>query len=175
VDLLTWISALILAAAAGFLDWRSRRIPNWLTVAGFVSGLALHTITHGWDGTKLSLEGAGLALVFLLPLVLLKGLGAGDWKLMGGLGAFLGPIEIVVVLFSSILLCGILAVAQMVWQRRVAQTLANLWQLIRGFFILGIRPNPEISLDNPAAMKLPFGVVAAAGTFLCFWLVHWGV
>ena len=89
--LLIWALTLTFTIWAGWLDWRTRKIPNWLTVSGFVAGLGIHTIVGGWHGALASLQGAGLALLVLLPLVLLRGLGAGDWKLMGAVGALLGP------------------------------------------------------------------------------------
>jgi hypothetical protein len=42
-----------------------------------------------------------------------------------------------------------------------------MWELLRGFFIFGLKPNAEISLDNAAASTLPFGVAAAMATVLC--------
>src|SRR5438094_3710309 len=81
--------AVLLAVWAGWLDWRSRRIPNWLTVPALLLGVALNTIVWRLPGTRAGLQGAGLALALLLPFVVLRGLGAGDWKLMGALGAFL--------------------------------------------------------------------------------------
>jgi len=119
----------------------------------------------------MSLEGAALMLGILLPTVLLRGLGAGDWKLMGAMGAILGWQRVLEVLFASILVAGVFAVAMMIRQKRVRTTLRNMWELIRGFFIFGLRPNPEINLDNPAASSVPFGVAAAVGTVICFGIV----
>ncbi len=118
-----WIFAVIVAVWAGWLDWRSRRIPNWLTVSGFLIGLALNTAVWGWQGTQIALAGV---------------------------------------------VAGAIAVGQMIRQRRVRKTLANLWDLVRGFFIFGLRPHPELSLENPAAMTFPFGVAVAAATLLCY-------
>jgi len=163
-----WIPALVFVGWAGWWDLRSRRIPNWLTVPALGVGLAANTMVAGWSGAKASLEGAGLALVLLLPVVLLRGLGAGDWKLCGALGAFLGPVGILTVLFYAILIAGAMAIFEMVRQKRVITTLSNLWELVQGFFIFGVRPNPKISLDNPGLLKLPFGVAAAVATVICF-------
>lgn len=163
-----WIFAVILAVSAGWLDWRSRRIPNWLTVSGFLIGLAFNTAVWGWQGTRIALTGAALPLVVLLPVVLLRGLGAGDWKLMGALGGVLGWKQIFLVLLVTIFVAGTIAVGQMIHQRRARKTLANLWELVRGFFIFGLRPHPELSLENPAAMTFPFGVAVAAATLLCY-------
>jgi prepilin peptidase CpaA len=168
-----WVSALTLTFAAGWVDWRTRLIPNWLTMSGIVFGIALHVWTAGWRGAAESAEGMGLALGLLLPLVLLRALGAGDWKLMGAIGALLGPAMLTFVLLASILASGAMAVALMVTWGRIRSTIRNIFALVRGFALLGLRPNPEISLDNPQLLKLPFGVAAAAGTLICFLAAWW--
>jgi prepilin peptidase CpaA len=53
-----WILTLALTLSAALLDWRSRRIPNWLTVPGLVSGVAVHAILNGWHGALFASEGA---------------------------------------------------------------------------------------------------------------------
>lgn len=164
---ITWGLATVVALVAGWIDWRSRLVPNWLTVSGFAIGVLANAILGGWAGAKASLFGAGIALAILLPVVLLRGLGAGDWKLMGALGAIVGRQEIVYILFAAIVAAGVIAVAQMIREKRVFVTLLNLWELVRGFFVFGLRPHPEINLENPAASTLPFGVAVAAATLLC--------
>jgi prepilin peptidase CpaA len=171
----TWGIATVLALVAGWIDLRSHLLPNWLTVSGFAVGVLTNAILGGWAGAKTSLLGAGIALAILLPVVLLRGLGAGDWKLMGALGAIVGREEIIYILFFAIVVAGLIAVAQMIRQKRVAVTLLNLWELMRGFFLFGLKPHPEINLENPAASTLPFGVAVAAATLLCCGAVLAGV
>ena len=109
-----------------------------------------------------------MALLILLPLVILRALGAGDWKLMGAVGAFVGPVMFLFVLFGSILASGIMGVVQIYRTGRVMETLKNIVTLVRGFFTFGLKKNPQISLDNPRLLKLPFGVAVAAATLVCF-------
>jgi prepilin peptidase CpaA len=90
VSQVVWAFALALTSYAGWMDLRTRRIPNWLTVPGLCIGIAANAAFGGWHGVLLALEGAGLALGLLLPLVQMRALGAGDWKLMGAVGAFWG-------------------------------------------------------------------------------------
>lgn len=168
-----WILALALMLYAAWVDGRTRRIPNWLTVSGFATGLAVHLMFGGWRGGITALEGAGLGLLVLLPLVLLRALGAGDWKLMGALGAFVGPVMLWFVLLASVLVAGAMAIVQMIAAGRVRETVRNVGLLIMGFFTYGFRAHPVISIDNPDALKLPFGVAAAAGTLICFVAAHW--
>lgn len=168
-----WTLTLLLTCLAAVWDWRSRKIPNWLTVSGAVAGITVHAVFDGWQGVGFSLAGMGLALALLLPLVYLRALGAGDWKLMGAVGSFLGWELFLFVLVGSILVAGIMAVAQMIRANRVIDTFRNMWTLIKGFASFGMVKNPKISLDNPGLLKLPFGVAVAAATIACFCAAYW--
>ena len=153
-------TALVFMCWAGWMDWRSRRIPNWLTVPGLVLGLLANGLAWGWSGAVGSLEGAGLGLALLLPFVLLRGLGAGDWKLAGALGAFLGWRLLIVVLLGAIFIAGIMAFVEMVRARRVKETLLNLLVLgqVLATFGIATHDRSHLTLDDPSRLKLPFGV-----------------
>ena len=172
-----WILTLAFALYAGWRDLLTRRIPNWLTVSGMVVGLAVNSILGGWYGARMSLEGAGAALGIMLPLVLLRGFGAGDWKLMGAIGALMGFQPMLLVLLAGFLISAILAVVQILLTKRIKTTARNMYTLVHGFLAFGIRPNPEISLDNPALMKLPFGAAVTMAIVFLFtmnlWAVNW--
>src|SRR6266571_6328688 len=160
-----WIAAVLVAAIAGWMDWRYRRIPNWLTVPGLLAGIVGNTLASGWSGAKASVLGALLGLALLLPFVLVRSLGAGDWKLVGALGAFLGPQHLIAVLLGAILVAGVMAVVLVIWHGRVRQTVRNLGRMLAAFFTLHL-PGPELSLDNPEALKVPFGIAVAIAVIL---------
>jgi prepilin peptidase CpaA len=160
-----WMLPALLAAAAGWTDWRYRRIPNWLTIPGLMLGVAVNSLVWGWPGAKTSLLGAILGLALLLPFVMVRSLGAGDWKLVGALGAFLGPQHLLAVLFGAILVAGVMAVAMVIFHKRVSQTLHNVRRMLAAFFTLHL-PGPDLSLDNPEALKVPFGIAVAIAVIL---------
>jgi len=155
----------ILAAVAGWTDWRSRRIPNWLTVPGLLVGIAANAVAGGWGGLKTSLLGAGLGLLVLLPFVFIRSLGAGDWKLAGALGAFLGWRALADVLMGSVFVAGIMALGLVIYKRRMKETLRNIGRLLASMFTLRM-PGDEVSLDNPRSLKVPYGVALALTTLL---------
>ena len=163
--------ALSLAGWAGWLDWRARKIPNWLTVPGLLVGLTLSAVLGRWPGMKSSLEGAGISLGVLLPFVLMRGLGAGDWKLMGALGAFLGPQRTVVVLLGTAFIAGAMSVVEVIRQRKVRETVTNLWCIFLAYSIFHVNNARSITLDNPGLLKIPFGVAAALSTGSFFVLI----
>jgi prepilin peptidase CpaA len=155
-----WIPAVLVAICAGVLDWRYRRIPNWLTVSGLGAGIAINTILYRWPGLKAALMGAALGLGLLLPFVLIRSLGAGDWKLAGALGACLGPRQMLSVLIGTILVAGVMALALVIWKGRLKQTLLNIAHILAALFTLRL-PGAEMSLDHPESTKIPFGVAMA--------------
>ena len=155
-----WIPAALLAMCAGILDWRYRRIPNWLTVSGLAAGVAVNMILYRWPGLKAALLGTLLGLGLLLPFVLVRSLGAGDWKLAGALGACLGPRQLLSVLMGTILVAGLMALAVVIWKGRLKRTLMNIAHLLAALFSLRM-PGSEVSLDDPKSTKIPLGVAMA--------------
>jgi prepilin peptidase CpaA len=155
----------LLAIAAGWTDWRSRRIPNWLTVPGLLLGIAMNSWLRGWPGAKDSLLGAGLGLLLLLPFVLIRSLGAGDWKFVGALGAVLGPQNLLTVLVLGILVNGLMALIMVIQKKRIRQTAHNMARMLAAFFTLHV-PGPDLTLDNPDLVKVPFGVAVAIAVIL---------
>jgi len=155
----------LLAAVAGWMDWRSRRIPNWLTVPGLLLGVAANSVAAGWTGAKSALLGAGLGLALLLPFVLVRSLGAGDWKLVGAIGAFLGPGPLVVVLMGTVFVAGGMALVLIIVKKRVRQTMRNIGRILAALLSLHL-PGQELTLDNPESLKVPFGVAVAVTVIL---------
>jgi prepilin peptidase CpaA len=157
--------AVVLALIAGWTDWRSRRIPNWLTVPGFLVGVLANVLTSGRDGLKTSLLGAGLGLLVLLPFVLLRSLGAGDWKLAGALGAFVGWQALANLLMGSVFVAGVMALGLVIYKRRFKETMRNIGRLLASMLTFRM-PGAEVSLDNPQSLKVPYGVALAVTTLL---------
>jgi prepilin peptidase CpaA len=153
-------AAVVLSLIAGWTDLRSRRIPNWLTVPGLVIGMVLNTLLGGWSGLKTSLLGALIGLALLLPFVLLRSLGAGDWKLAGALGSFAGPALLMDLLIASVFVAGLMAVALIIYKGRVRQTLRNIGHILISLVTFRL-PGAQVSLDNPESLKVPYGVALA--------------
>jgi len=160
-----WVLAALIAAIAGWTDWRWRRIPNWLTVSGLCVGIAANAFAEGWLGTKTALLGAGLGLAVLLPFVLIRSMGGGDWKLAGAIGAFVGPHHLVSVLILTVLLAGLMAVILIIWKKRVMQTLRNIAHILGTLFTFHL-PGTEMTIDNPDSSKVPFGIAMAVAVVL---------
>jgi prepilin peptidase CpaA len=166
--------AVLLAVIAGWTDFRSRRIPNWLTVPGLVIGLVANTVLGGWTGLANSLKGAALGLALLLPLVLLRSLGAGDWKFAIALGGFTGPGLLLDLLFTSVFVAGAMALTLVIYKRRFLQTMRNIGHILISLVTFRL-PGSHVTLDDPNALKIPKGV-ALSLTVVLYSAAHvWGV
>ena len=176
-----WFLAAIFAVTAGITDARSRRIPNWHTYPAILVAIILHSIAGGWRGGVHSLFGALLGLGLLLPFVLVRSLGGGDWKLMGGLGAFFGyntsvPFlqqRLIIVLLWTLVINGVMALCLVIFKRRLGRTLRNIVRLLASFFRLHL-PAEDLTIDSPEAIKVPFGVAAAVAVLLYTSTQQWG-
>ena len=93
----------IFTLIATVTDLQKRKIPNWLTVSAAVLGLVFHVSTSGVSGLWFSLGGFGTGFGMLLVLWLIGGGGGGDVKLMGAIGAWLGPMNTLLVFVLSVI------------------------------------------------------------------------
>jgi prepilin peptidase CpaA len=106
-------------------------------------------------------------------MVLLRAMGAGDWKLMAAIGAILGPRMMLVVLVGAIFISGFMALVMVIRAGKIKETFMNMFVLVQGFLSFGLRSMPDINIDNPELMKLPFGVAVGLATVLCFAATRW--
>ena len=163
------IVASAVAVTVGIIDVGSRRIPNRLTYSSMIAGLMLQTVVYGWRGLLLSFGGAVLFGGVFLLFYLVRAMGAGDVKLAAALGCIIGPAASWQVMFTTAVAGGVLAVLFMVFTGRVLHTLRSTLA-VAGFHVLhGLRTHPVVNLDNPAAVRMPYGLAFAAGTL--YWAI----
>jgi prepilin peptidase CpaA len=164
-----WLVSVILVEA-GIIDGRQLRVPNWLTFHFVVGGLAYACWTEGREGLLWSLAGTGVGLITLLPLYAIGGMGAGDVKLMAGVGAWMGPATTLGAFVCSALVGGLFGMVMIVasgdWIRHWV-----MFQTI-GHEIVSIR-NPsrlaELAGERKKTMMLlPYGIPIAVGSILYF-------
>jgi len=179
-----WIAGGI-ALVAAVCDIRTKKLPNWLTVTSFAAGVCYHTLVGAlsgstwyggaWDGLLFSLGGFALGFFSLLVVWMIGGCGAGDVKLMGALGAWLGAWLTLYVLIGSNVAAIFFSLAMM-FSLTLSGGSFRLKTMIskRG----SSRRNPKPSLGSSAAAQqtavrrrtkrrlLPFGVPVAVATWL---------
>ena len=82
-----WLVTVVLVLAA-VIDGFELKVPNWVTFPFIVSGWLYSTLAFGWEGLGWSLLGTVMGLALLLPAYAIGGMGAGDVKLLAGVGAW---------------------------------------------------------------------------------------
>lgn len=159
------IALVALVTAAAWSDLRTRRIPNWITVPGATVGFALQIFYGGLHGALASLVGAGLGLGIFIALYMAGGMGAGDVKLFGAVGALVGPQALILVFVFTGLLGGIAAAILAASRRRLRETLEQTGELLLSLGRLRWQEARGAAVAaRPDSLRLPYGAVIAAGT-----------
>ncbi len=158
--------ALVLGAAV--YDVRYRRIPNWLTVAGVLVGVALNGfLDQGRPGLLVS-SLLGLAIAFGVYFVLytLRAMGAGNVKLMAAVGAMVGWPDWFGIFVITAIIGGVMALILVIARGRVKKTFWNVAFILSE--LKGGRPaymrREELDVKSPKSLGLPHGAVIAVGT-----------
>ncbi len=167
------LAAVVLVAAV--FDIRSRRIPNWLTLSGVVAGIVLNSFLgvdkYNW---RSALMGLGLAFLIYFPLYLLRGMGAGDVKLMAAVGSLVGPANWFAIFLLSSVLGGVVAILLLLSRGGLWGTFRNVGYMLNE--LMHFRPpymrKEELDLNSPKAVTMPHGVAIAMGS-LCFLVAVW--
>lgn len=160
---------LILLVAAVLADLRSQRIPNLLVFPAFGLSLLVHTLALGLEG--LIGVGAGLAVgvAMLLPFYLTGGMGAGDVKLLGVVGSFLGPWGAFVAGLATLMAGAVLGIAVIIWQRLVPLLEPYILHM-SGLpaSMLHAAPSTKVTRRSPVT-KIAYSPAIAAGTAAALW------
>jgi prepilin peptidase CpaA len=155
-------------ALAAVIDICERRIPNWLVIPLLVSGILAGAATAGPAGLKRSLLGLLVAAGVAGPFWYLRGLGMGDVKLLAGVGAWLGPAQLISALVATAIAGGMLAVGVAIRRGSLLQCLEGAGELLTGFWRRGFRPHSTLTLDHAGTIKIPYAVAIAVGTWFSF-------
>lgn len=157
---------LLLLLAAAVNDVRSFRIPNALTVPGMLLGLLIGAVDSpsAWSGLLDSMAGLAVGLLCLIPLHVLRVMGAGDVKLMAAAGAFLGFPAILPAIFFVVFTGGILAVGYILVHRAVARTARNIGAIVRSLTVAAWTRTAPAAPASMSIGRLPYGVCIFAGT-----------
>jgi prepilin peptidase CpaA len=167
-DLVLLSTALALAIAAAAIDVEQRRIPNWLTYPGIILGVLLRSLLLGWEGAASALAGCVLAGGIFLLFYVVHAMGAGDVKLVAAIGSLLGPPDAVVMLLATAICGGVMAIVYVIYRRRIRTTFLNVGAALQFHVASGLRAHPDLNLDNPVALRMPYGLAIATGTLYVF-------
>jgi len=156
--------ALLSAFAAAVTDLWKYRIYNALTWPLLASGLAYHSFANDGMGITISAIAACVGLVPMAALYLLGGMGAGDVKLMAGLGAWLGPGMIAEVLLASCIAAGIYSVAILLYNAMAPRPAeSHSQQQLGGTAETCDRISSMLAAADRRRRMIPFGLMIFSG------------
>jgi len=178
-QLVSFLLLAIYMATLAVEDIRHRRVSNrqlfWMVCLGVAlnalgphgSGEGLLTNHPGALGGRTALMGGLVGLVLLLPFYLVRAFGAGDIKLMAVLGTFVGPVEILGVTLSVLLVGGLFAILRLLWIHKTRLALVNIAGLLSS---LTTGNEPAMDPSTQSVERMPFVPAIAVGSLAYgFW------
>jgi prepilin peptidase CpaA len=171
-----WVVAITLVVAA-VIDGYKLKVPNWLTFPMILSGWAFGAFANGWEGLGMSLVGTAVGLALLMPAYAIGGMGAGDVKLLAGVGSWLAAaylwegVQTTFYAFCVSTIIGAVIAVAMVLVRRGWQKHKNQFLTIVGEMVTIGKPSElaAIAAQRKSSMLLlPYGIPIAIGSIAYF-------
>jgi prepilin peptidase CpaA len=163
--------ALLVTFVAALWDWRTGRMPNWLTLPPLVLAPLAHLALHGVPGLLGSL--AGILACGIVPLFLFKlktrAMHGGDVKLFAAIGAMIGPFLGIEAQFYAFMAAAIYSLARLAWHGKLLRTLGNSAYILVNP-VLPKKWKREISPELLHRIRL--GGSIFAGTLTALFLEH---
>jgi prepilin peptidase CpaA len=167
LSLFDWTHLAALAAmllAAMWHDTATRRIPNTVVLWGSLTALGLSLSPHG-IGLGSALAGGLVGLLGFLVFYLLRAVGAGDVKLAGATGLFVGHPDMLWVNLLILLAGGLLSIAWAVFSGQLGQTLHNLSAGLTQLWLSRQHgPSAERTAFPVSTTRMPYALAIGAGT-----------
>jgi Flp pilus assembly protein protease CpaA len=132
-----------LLSVAVWTDQRQQRIPNDLVIVILLLGFAVQAVLHGMGGVI----DAGLGVLVGLAIFLVPyaggGMAAGDVKLLAAVGAFLGPMPVLLAGGAAMVFGALLAGIRLAYRR--------------------YQHGERLTLTQMRSTRFPFAAAVAAG------------
>ncbi len=160
---------------ASWIDYKERRVPNWLNAAIAAAGFAAQAWFFGLEGLGAGALGLLVGFATLILPWLMHGMGAGDVKLMMAIGVWLGPWLTLVSFAAGAVIGGVIAVVMILSTGRLWQAYGNLATIAQK-----VSSRSTLFSDFGAAKSfgdssqlLPYGVPLTIGTLMVFFAQRW--
>jgi len=164
------ISVLVFSAV---IDLRTRKIPNIVTYPAMLLAIGYHALASEGAGVYFSLSGLAVGILVLILPYLLGGMGAGDAKLMGTVGVFIGPKNVFIAFIYTAIIGGLYALLLVLMNWRLFRgILERRWATVKNIVLTRhYQPRPaDADADGASAPKLCYGIAIALGTMIHIFL-----
>jgi len=167
-----WVVTITLVVAA-VIDGLQLKVPNWITFPMVASGWVYSATLSpfpGWEGLVYSLLGTAVGLAVLLPPYAVGGMGAGDVKLMAGVGAWMWSTDTLFAFAISALVGGVIAVGMVLYRGAWNKHKNQFWSIINEIVtVKDPEKLAEIAAERkPRMFLLPYGIPIAIGSIAYF-------
>jgi len=156
-----------LVAQAAVTDLAVRKIPNVLVLSGLLLALVLYLLAGPrWAPVTQWMAGSLAGFFLFLPWYLVRGMAAGDVKLMAMVGAFTGPLGALQVAVATWMIGGVMGLLMLLWSGRWREGWRNLCTLCRPLLwrAVGMPLVPEPLPPGASVGGMPYGVAIALAT-----------
>ncbi len=164
-----WFVTITLIVAA-VIDGRQLKVPNWLTFPFIITGWVYSFAYFGLNGLLWSMGGTVVGLALLLPAYAIGGMGAGDVKLLAGVGAWMHATHTFWGFAYAVIIGAIIAVGMVVYHRSFRKHATQFLMIAQEIMVIK-DPNQlsEIAAGRkPSMMLLPYGIPIAIGCIAYF-------
>jgi prepilin peptidase CpaA len=124
----------------------------------------------GWSAAGWSVVGCLLGALLFFPMFALRGMGAGDVKLLAAVGAWLGPSQVAMAALATSIAGGVIALAVALGHGYLKTASRNLWLLLTSWRVIGVRPVDELTLEGARGPRIAYALPIAIGTLVTLWL-----
>lgn len=147
-------------------DLKTRRIPNWLLAAALAIALLYHLHGEGYKGLFFSIQGLLAGILLLIIPFTAGGIGAGDVKLLGVVGALKGSTFAMTSFLGMALWGGLIAIIVLLTRRQLKATLLRMGRGLLLLPLTGLQMNnlitkSEFHISYPYALAIMLGVISS--------------
>ena len=167
----TWLDLLllVLVVSAAVIDLAIRKIPNLLLLGGWLGAFCLYfSAATPTAVIGPALGGALIGFAMFLPLYAVRGMAAGDVKLMATVGLFLGPSQTIYACILTWCLGGAMALVIILFTRRWSVAYVNLREMLLPILLRMGPPAPGSAPARKSVGSMPYGLAIALSTL---WLL----
>ena len=161
----TFLIIITLILFSSVYDIKYQRIPNFLTIPAMLVGIIYQTYISGLGGCRFSLIGTFTGIGLLIVPYFLGKIGAGDAKLLGAVGSFVGAEGILITFLFTALVGGIYALLIIIiYKSKYNGFFRNFYYSCVNFAVTLKFVSFENGEDIRQRPKLCYGLAIAAGT-----------
>ncbi|WP_027817616.1 A24 family peptidase [Paraburkholderia bannensis] len=160
------LCVVVLAIVTASTDLVARRIPNRIVLTGLIAALLAQVWLWGPQrGGAIWIEGALAGFALLLPFYLVRGMAAGDVKLMTTIGAWVGPAFALHIVLVTLLVGGVWSIAVIVKRGKTRDLIRLIRRSCAWLLPDAVGIGVATTHAQPASLgTLPYGVAIASAT-----------